>query len=395
MKKDWERLGEEICRSVQSAIDSQDFSQLNQTVSDTINMTRDQIEEAIRNVTSSVNQSAYTKASKTPKESKSLKPATAPKNNAYPVLYRKTAGTKVGAIVATSLGGVLGGSMSIGLIISLIFILVAGATLQKALLMTIPFGVFAVIGGCMTGIGAKMLGRLKRFQIYREKLGEREYCDVSDLALPVKKSQKFVLKDLKRMIKTGWFKQGHLDSDGKCLMVSDAAFDQYNQLMQHMEEQKREEERRRIENEKYSPQIQEILKSGEMYLNEIRDCNDEIPGEEISAKISRIEMLVDRIFARVKADPDSASDIRRMMEYYLPTTVKLLRAYEEMDRQPVQGENIISSKREIESTLDTLNVAFENLLDSLFEETAWDVSSDISVLNTMLAQEGLMEKDFK
>ena len=83
------------------------------------------------------------------------------------------------------------------------------------------------------------------------------------------------------------------------------------------------------------------------------------------------------------------------MDYYLPTTMKLLEAYEELDVQPVQGENIISSKKEIEDTIDTLNIAFEKLLDSLFQDTAWDVSSDISVLHTMLAQEGLTEDGLK
>ena len=82
------------------------------------------------------------------------------------------------------------------------------------------------------------------------------------------------------------------------------------------------------------------------------------------------------------------------MEYYLPTTVKLLKAYEELEKQPIQGENIITSKREIEESLDTLNTAFEKLLDKLFEEQAWDVSSDISVLKTMIAQDGLAEEDF-
>ena len=75
-------------------------------------------------------------------------------------------------------------------------------------------------------------------------------------------------------------------------------------------------------------------------------------------------------------------------------TVKLLDAYEEMDQQPVQGENIQASKKEIEDTLDTLNQAFEKLLDSAFQDTAWDVSSDISVLHTLLAQEGLTDDDF-
>ena len=108
-----------------------------------------------------------------------------------------------------------------------------------------------------------------------------------------------------------------------------------------------------------------------------------------------METLVDRIFDRVEQKPDTVDDIRKLMEYYLPTTIKLLEAYEELDAQPVQGENIISSKQEIEKTMDTLNTAFEKLLDELFQDTAWDLSSDISVLNTMLAQEGLTEDGLK
>ena len=108
-----------------------------------------------------------------------------------------------------------------------------------------------------------------------------------------------------------------------------------------------------------------------------------------------MELLVDKIFERVEEIPETVGDLHRLMNYYLPTTVKLLEAYEELDRQPIQGDNILSSKDEIEKTLDTLNVAFEKLLDAMFQDTAWDVASDISVLKTMLAQEGLTEDGLK
>ena len=80
------------------------------------------------------------------------------------------------------------------------------------------------------------------------------------------------------------------------------------------------------------------------------------------------------------------------MNYYLPTTEKLMNAYIELDKQPEVGENIINTKRDIEEAVDTINDAFENLLDSLFEETAWDISSDISVMKTMMEQDGLTGK---
>ena len=98
-----------------------------------------------------------------------------------------------------------------------------------------------------------------------------------------------------------------------------------------------------------------------------------------------------RIFDRVQAHPEVEPDLKKLMDYYLPMTVKLLNAYAEMDAQPVQGETIQASKIEIEKTLDTLNAAFAKLLDDLFQDAAMDVSSDISVLNTLLAQEGLTD----
>ena len=180
-------------------------------------------------------------------------------------------------------------------------------------------------------------------------------------------------------------------------MVSEDAYSQYKELMERKSRQRTEEEtmrsRKEEEEKRLSPQVQEVIRTGEEYVRKIRQCNDAIPGEEISAKISHMELLIGRIFDRVKQAPESVADIRKLMEYYLPTTVKLLEAYEELDAQPIQGENITSSKTEIEKTLDTLNIAFEKLLDDLFQDTAWDVSSDISVLHTMLAQEGLTEDE--
>ena len=209
------------------------------------------------------------------------------------------------------------------------------------------------------------------------------------------------------MISKGWFRQGHMDGEKKCLILSNRAYEEYLQIETRRQQSKAEEPVKKEEktqenakekdakNEKLTPEVQKIIDQGDAFIRKIHECNEAIPGEEISAKISRMEMLVDRIFDRVEENPQSVSDIRKLMEYYLPTTIKLLEAYEQLDRQPVDGENIQTAKREIEATLDTLNTAFEKLLDDLFQDTMWDVSSDISVLNTMLAQEGLKEDGMK
>ena len=163
---------------------------------------------------------------------------------------------------------------------------------------------------------------------------------------------------------------------------------------QIFEEEKKQKKAAETAETGLSAEARAVIDKGQEYIKEIRRCNDEIPGEEISDKIYRMELLVKRIFEQAEAHPENISDLRKLMEYYLPMTIKLLNAYEELDRQPVQGENIETSKKEIEGTLDTLNAAFAKLLDNLFQDTAWDVSSDISVLEAMLAQEGLTKDGF-
>lgn len=183
-------------------------------------------------------------------------------------------------------------------------------------------------------------------------------------------------------------------------MVTDEAYKQYKDAQAQLEERKRQEKmlesieqenRKKVE---YSEEVQAVLDEGNAYIAKIHASNDAIPGVEISRKISHMENIIGKIFQRVKEHPEVIPDLKKLMEYYLPTTVKLLDAYEDLDRQPIQGENITSSKKEIEATLDTLNTAFEKLLDSIFRDMAWDVSTDISVLHTVLAQEGLTEDAF-
>ena len=117
--------------------------------------------------------------------------------------------------------------------------------------------------------------------------------------------------------------------------------------------------------------------------------NDKIEGEIISEKLNKLEGILIEIFNRVKAHPEQRNSMQKMMNYYLPTTLKLVAAYEEFDRVSVPGQDIITAKAEIEKTLDTINGAFVELLNNLFQSTAFDVTTDAQVLQTMLAKEGL------
>lgn len=137
----------------------------------------------------------------------------------------------------------------------------------------------------------------------------------------------------------------------------------------------------------------EMVEEGKAFISHIHQKNEEVPDPVFTEKLNRLEQIVTNIFDRVAAAPDSAPDLHRLMQYYLPTTQKLVDTYATLDKQTVQGENIESAKREIIASLDTINEAFEKFLDQFFQATAWDVSSDISVMNQMMQQDGLTGGD--
>ena len=323
-------------------------------------------------------------------------------------LYLPSSGIKVKGILKTVFGGILTGTFGIAAIT--VGALGLGFGVNGMVGGSVALAVFAAASGILLGQGYTSLTGLSRRDKYIKALGSHTYCNFQQLALVVGKPVKFVKKDIRRMISKGWFLQGHVDGQETCLITSNETYDQYVSTQKQLEERKRQEtellreeqarekirqeaEERDKKNARISPEVQQVLDKGNDFLDKIRRSNDAIPGEEISSKISRMELIIAKIFERTKAHPEIIPDLNRLMDYYLPMTVKLLNAYEEMDSQPVQGENITSSKREIEETIDTLNIAFEKLLDSVFEDTAMDVSSDISVLNTVLAQEGLTEDE--
>ena len=124
-------------------------------------------------------------------------------------------------------------------------------------------------------------------------------------------------------------------------------------------------------------------------IREIRELNDRIADRIISDKIDRIELLTTRIFHLVEERPAMKPQIRKFMNYYLPTTLKLLDSYALLEAQGIEGDNITASKKEIERTMDTLIAGFEKQLDRLFCSQAMDITADVEVLEGMMAQDGL------
>ena len=144
--------------------------------------------------------------------------------------------------------------------------------------------------------------------------------------------------------------------------------------------------------EKLPPELQSVIYQGKRAIADIRRLNDEIPDERISAQIDLIERLTAQIFDCVRKNPKKLSQIRQFLNYYLPTTIKLMEQYVTLQNQSLKTENITEGMQKIEDLLDKVIIAFQRQLDALFESDVVDITADIRVMEQMMASEGLTEK---
>lgn len=245
-------------------------------------------------------------------------------------------------------------------------------------------------------VGFALRRRARRFARYREVIGGASFSRLEEIAASTGQTEARTKKDLRKMITTGACPQGHFDDAETCFIVDDATYTEYLDA-QRAYEARRKAESAAAEQNRSDPQkaaLEAAEGEGKDYLRRIREANDELPGEEISAKLDRLENVTGRIFRCVEQHPEKLPELRRFIRYYMPTTLQLVQKYQEFEAQPVRGENIVKAQKEIEQALDTVNTAFENLLDTLYADDAINVSADISALEGMLKQEGLTGSDF-
>lgn len=144
----------------------------------------------------------------------------------------------------------------------------------------------------------------------------------------------------------------------------------------------------------YSPEVQAIIKEGRVALKEMGRLYASIPNPEIRSRINELMSVSDKIVRDAIDDPADVPQIRKFLDYYLPTTIRLLNAYDRMNAQEYAGENITGSMERIEEMLDTTIVAYKKQLDALFANQAADIQMDIDTMNAMLAREGLGGKSY-
>ena len=295
-------------------------------------------------------------------------------------------------LVSGILYTVFGGIFSIPLfILSLIGILNGWAATGFLLL-----GLSSAIGFISHGKNKiQLISRAKR---YVQLCGTKMYAEIEDLASRVGVSPRKVAKDIRKILQNGIIPSAHVDRQGTHLMLNDMVYKQYTEaensrLLREKEEKEQERlegKNRKVMNASKEPEneLSQMIAEGKEFIDKIHHLNDLIPGEVISAKLYRLEDLLKEIFTRLEKEPAQMKRMHKVMNYYLPTTLKLVESYNEFDVVISPNEEILSAKAEIERTIDTINEAFVELLNSLFQPKVFDVTADAQVLQTMLASDG-------
>ncbi len=376
---------------VQDAIDSNEFAELSSMVNRTVQAAGEGVRKAQEAVAASVTEARRKEEERLARERVAAR-------------YGSSAGLKASGFFAALFGLMF----TLTFLLGFMGLLMVPIFLWDALAIDALLAIGSIF---LLRYGLRRISLARRYDTYRRVIGSREACTLAELSQQVGHKVKFVRGDVRALIVKGLFREGRLSSSGRTLVLTEGAY-------AAVEEQERaaaaarkarrsqpvEAKVERIEPEKAAQDevpfdvdgapesVRPLLRRGAAYLAEIEEANEAIDDAAVSAKVDRISCVATNIFAYAAEHPEVASDLERFMNYYLPTTVKLLKAYDDLEEQPVQGVNISTSRKEIEGTLDTLTVAFERLLDSIFRDMTWDVSADISVLNDVLAQEGLIDK---
>lgn len=274
-----------------------------------------------------------------------------------------------------------------------------GAALSDLIAGAFALFGLGVPGLAMLGFGNKALEKGERFKRYLTDLGDKTVIPVHDLAISVGKEDQFVSEELLSMCQDNTFKQGRLVENGQIFILD-------NDTYQHYKEYKREEDKKQylvdkqkalanLDKPELTGKAKEVHDQGEALIKTLSayvGSLDEDAAEITNGLIKSAYLILDNL----EKHPQNAYMLDRFIDFYLPTSIKLVQKHIDFNKsEDAAGEHTQQALKEIEDSLSTLQTAFNQLLDNLNNEVARDVRSDISVLNTMLKQEGLLGKDFK
>ncbi len=396
----------EITNKVSEAVQSQQFQNLGEQIRQSVESATSQIKNATGDAADNVkkarqeNMPYNSTEYEMPRHYSNIR--NAPMNMDTP-FFQKRIKRSLG------LGSMIGGG--IGMLFTgipaLVFLFLWLISLMNPVFLggLIAFSGLTVFLAILSGRGGKLHHLAELYYQYGKIAEDSSILSVEKIMQATGRSRKKVLSDLRKMKDKEFFSFAEFDKDNSTLMLTSEAYQEYLNL----EAQRIALETEKFQNAKAEKKAQSdiadsdlpedvkaLLAEGHAYLLKVRNYNDEIPDTEImSQKLYQLENIMKRIFEQVQRNPSSAKELRKFMTYYLPTTDKLLASYRDVCAPGATGDNILSTKREIEEAMDVINDAFEKLLDKLFEDTAWDVSTDISVMKTMMAQDGLTDSELQ
>ncbi|MBP3853208.1 MAG: 5-bromo-4-chloroindolyl phosphate hydrolysis family protein [Erysipelotrichaceae bacterium] len=257
-----------------------------------------------------------------------------------------------------------------------------------------------IYGYMMFRQGKDTQSAMVRFNQYYRVLKRKDPATVEELAKAANVPTNYVLSDLQQMIDKGLFMQGHLDRANNLMYVSDDMYEEgvdVEQVQPAKEEVvSAKEEVEDIFDEDAAPEsVRKTVIKAEKNIQKMQRRKKQIKSQYVKGQLDEMEATLRQIIEYVIAHPNTADGIDKLMKYYLPTSIKLLDTYRDLEAQTIQGGNIAKSKKDIEEVLVTLNQGYKILLDDLFKDTSMDVTSDISVLESLLAQEGLTNEGIK
>ncbi len=381
-QREMEDIAKRVQNVVSEMLESMKLGQLNQTVKETMGVALDEAREQIEQYKDKLENIRWRR--------KNIVGNT--ENFKKPLEIRINWKGKVSGVLFTVFGSI--GTGIFGML-ALVLLIVTLVSLPGPVgwYLTGLSGIFAVGFGGMLWKGILQNGRIGRLKQYVAELKQRgrTYCKVEDLSRSCGKSLGFVKKDLQKIIRMGMLPDARMDEQNSWLMLDEETYRQY-ELSQQSQLQRQEEEKRRESKEESALDI--AIRQGEEYIKILDKLHESMPKEPVREKLLRLDAILERLFETLKKHPEQLDELEKFMEYYLPTTVKLVSTYQEFAFVEFPGDNIKGAKIEIEQTLDTINEAFEKLLDDMYEDTAFDVITDASVLQTMLAREGMSKSDF-
>lgn len=225
--------------------------------------------------------------------------------------------------------------------------------------------------------GIRRQRRAGRFRGYLAMIGEKKSVAISALASATGRPKNKVCADLEDMLDSGLFPSGYLNYGGDRFVLDGGLEDQ-------------PESQATAPADKAQPQPSKADRGAEnAILDEIRQVNDQVANEKLSAQIDRIGVITAKILEYQKSRPEKAPQLHSFLSYYLPTTLKILRAYGQLESQQIAGENITAAMTRIEGMMDKVVEGFEKQLDQLFQGDTMDITADVDVLEQMLARDGL------